>query len=223
VRPLVLRKRKYFTIKNPNSIVAEEYENIRANIEFSSFENNCRSIMITSPGVGEGKSITTTNLAISLAQNNKKVLIVDANIRKPSIHQIFKIKNSLGLTNILIGQKTLEETLNQTEIGRVSVVTSGPIPNNSEKLFRSALLEQLLEKAKELFDYVLVDAPTILEEKDPKIIAGRCDGVILVIKNGKTEENLALEAKNALEVANAKILGVVLNAKRHNPLLKIRS
>ncbi|WP_227936337.1 CpsD/CapB family tyrosine-protein kinase [Alkalihalobacillus deserti] len=100
--------------KNLNSVVAEEYDNIRANIEFSSFENNCRSIMITSSNYEEGKSITTANLAISLAHSSKKVLIIDANIRNPSIHQIFKIKNTVGLTNLLIGQKTLEETLNQT-------------------------------------------------------------------------------------------------------------
>ncbi len=200
--------------KNLHSVVAEEYEMIRSNIEFASFENNCRSIMITSPGYGEGKSITTANLAISLAQDSKKVLIIDADIRRPSIHQIFKIKNTVGLTNVLIGQKKLEETLNQTEFGRIGVLTSGPIPTNTEKLLRSVLLEQLLEKAKELYDYVLVDVPPVLEENDTKIIASQCDGVILVVRNGKTEDYLAVEAKNSLEVAHAKILGVVLNSKR---------
>jgi capsular exopolysaccharide synthesis family protein len=206
--------------KNLNSIVAEEYDMIRANIEFSSFENDCRSIMITSPSYGEGKSITTANLAISIAQDSKKVLIIDANIRNPSIHQIFKIKNTIGLTNILIGQKKLEETLNQTEFGRVGVVTSGPIPNNSEKLFRSVLLEQLITKAKELYDYVLIDVPPVLEENDTKIIAGQTDGVILVIRNGRTEDYLAVEAKNSLEVAHANMLGVILNAKRRGLFFK---
>jgi capsular exopolysaccharide synthesis family protein len=200
--------------KNPNSVVAEEYEMIRANIQFSSFQSNCRSIMITSPSYGEGKSITTANLAISLAQDNKKVLIIDANVRNPSIHQIFKIKNSIGLTNILIGQKRLEEALNQTEFGRIGVVTSGPIPDNTEKLFRSIMLEQLINKSKEIYDYVLIDVPPVLEVNDTKIIAGQTDGVILVLKNGKTEDYLAIEAKNSLEVAQAKMLGVILNAKR---------
>ncbi|MFC0560056.1 CpsD/CapB family tyrosine-protein kinase [Halalkalibacter alkalisediminis] len=206
--------------KNLHSIVADEYDTIRENIEFASFENNYRSIMITSPTYGEGKSITTANLAISLAQNSKKVLIIDANIRNPSIHQIFKIKNTIGLTNVLIGQKALEETLNQTEFGRIGVVTSGPIPNNSEKLFRSVLLEQLLDKAKELYDYVLIDVPPVLEENDSKIMASLCDGVILVVRNGKTEDALALEAKKSLVMVHANLLGVILNGKRTNPILR---
>ena len=187
---------------------------IKMNIEFSALENQSRTLVITSPNYKEGKSTTTVNLAISMAQDKKKVLIIDADVRKPNIHLMFKIKNTMGLTNVLSGQVTMEETINQSEFGGLGVLTSGPIPLNPVALFHSQLMEQLLEKAREQYDFVLIDAPPVLEEQDTKIIARQSDGVILVVKNGKTEDLLALEAKNTLELSNAKLLGVILNAKK---------
>lgn len=197
-----------------NALVTEEYDRIRTNIEFSSIENNCRSITITSPTRGEGKSTTATNIAYSLAREGKTVLLIDANIKNPMLNMYFKIKNTFGLTNILAGQKLLEEAINQTETSRLHLLTSGPIPLNTEKLFKSTLMDKLLDEAKGKYDFVIIDAPGILEDPDTKIIANRSDGVILVVRNRKTEDVLALEAKNALDIANAKFLGVVLNGKR---------
>ncbi|TWI58123.1 tyrosine-protein kinase family protein [Halalkalibacter nanhaiisediminis] len=175
--------------------------------------DNCRTLVLTSPSYKEGKSTTTVNLAISMVQDEKKVLIIDANVRKPTIHHMFKIKNEIGLTNVLSGQATLEETINQSEFAGLDVLTSGPIPLNTEALFYSELIEQFHEKEKDEYDLVLIDAPPVLEEKDTKIIAKQSDGVILVFRNGKTVDLLALEAKNMLELSNANLLGVILNAK----------
>ncbi|MBP3951527.1 CpsD/CapB family tyrosine-protein kinase [Bacillus suaedae] len=203
-----------------NAIITEEYNRIRTNIEFSSIENNCRSIAITSPTRGEGKSTTATNIAYSLAREGKKVLLIDASIKTPMLNMFFRIKNTFGLTNILAGQKLLEEVINQTETNRLHLLTSGPIPLNTEKLFKSMLMDKLMEEAKGKYDFVIIDTPGILEDPDTKILANRSDGVILVVRNRRTEDVLALEAKKALEIANAKFLGVILNGKRSTKIFK---
>ncbi|MDT8861112.1 CpsD/CapB family tyrosine-protein kinase [Alkalihalobacillus sp. MEB130] len=216
---LKMKKKKFITInKHPESLINDEYESIKTNLEFTAMENHCRTLVITSPNYGEGKSITTANLAISLAHDGKKVLIIDTNVRRPFINAIFKIKNNIGLTNILIGQKLLEEAINHTEVPLVNVVTSGPLPLDTERLFKSTLMDKVLEQSRELFDYVLIDTPAVLEESDTKIIASRCDGVIMVVRNGQTEDESALEAKNMLDISNAKLLGVIFNAKAKSVL-----
>ena len=218
---LKIKKRSFLTHHNhPNSVIANEYEYIRQNIEFSTYENSCRSLLVTSPGKGEGKSTTSANLAVVLATPDKKVLLIDANIKKPSIHHLFKIKNTIGLTNILSGQKTLGDTVNQTDIVSLKVLTSGPLPYNIESLLKSKNMESLYEQALKLYDYIVFDTPSVLEDNTAKILSAKCDGVILVIKSGKTEDNLALEAKRSLQMSKAKILGVIFNNKKRKFSLK---
>ncbi|KMK75041.1 CpsD/CapB family tyrosine-protein kinase [Alkalihalobacillus pseudalcaliphilus] len=202
------------TINHYDSLIAEEYEFIRTNIEFTVLENNCKVIGITSPSGGEGKSTTVANLALSLAEMGKKVLIIDMNVRNPMINKMFHIKNTIGLTNILVGQKHLEEVIVQTGEPLIGVIPAGPIPYNTERLFKSQLMDQLFESAQKIYDLILVDGPSILAENEAKIIANRCDGVVMVIQYGKTEDTVALEAKKSLIIAKAKLLGVVINAKR---------
>jgi capsular exopolysaccharide synthesis family protein len=196
----------------PQSLI-EEIERIRLNVEFSSFENKSKTLVFTSPSYKEGKTTIVTQLAMSLAENGNNVLLIDTDIKKPTLHKLFKIKNTAGLTNVLTGQKTVEETINQTNIGRLKVLTAGPIPYNTEKIFKSTILDQLLDQLSIMYDYILIDSSPALEGNDTRIFASKCDGVILVVKNGRTEASLALEAKKALEIAKANILGVVLNAK----------
>ncbi|WP_157811979.1 CpsD/CapB family tyrosine-protein kinase [Alteribacter populi] len=198
---------------NPSSIIANEYEKIRINLEFSSFETKSRVLIITSPGFGEGKSTTVANLAVSLAQEGKNVLLIDTDVKDPTIHKMFKMKNAIGLTNFLSGQKKMEEIVNRTEIARLKLITSGPVPHDSEKIFKSRLMETLITEGLKQYDYVLFDSPPVLEGDEAKVVASRCEGVILVIRNGKTEDTLALEAKKSLETSNAKLLGVILNGK----------
>ncbi|MBM7618285.1 capsular exopolysaccharide synthesis family protein [Bacillus tianshenii] len=205
--------------QTPQSLI-EEIERIRLNVEFSSFENKCKTLIFTSPSYKEGKTTIVTHLAAALAENGQTVLLIDTDIKKPTLHKVFKIKNTMGLTNILTGQKTFEETVNQTNIGRLRVLTAGPIPYSTEKIFKSITLDQLLEGISSSFDYILIDSAPALKGNDTRIFASKCDGVILVVKNGKTENSLALEAKKALEIAKANLLGVILNAKPRGLLNK---
>ncbi len=213
-------EKSLITLKRPQSIIAEQYSNIRTNIEFSMYEHNAKTIVVTSPTAGEGKSTMITNLAFSLAQEGKKVLIIDSNVRHPSIHHYFKMKNVVGLTNVLVGQKPLSEAITITE-HNIAVITSGPIPANSTQLFASSVMIELLDAVKEQFDVVLLDSAPVLEGMDTKTFAGRCDGVILVVSRGKTENDEAIEAKQILDVAKANVMGIVLNAKT-NSFLKRR-
>ncbi|KYG27668.1 CpsD/CapB family tyrosine-protein kinase [Alkalihalobacillus trypoxylicola] len=207
-------KKKIQVKKHPDSQISEEFDLIRMNMEFSSIENQCRTIAITSANEGEGKSTITANLALSLAEDGKRVLILDMNVRNPAIHKIFHIKNSLGLTNVLIGQKHIEEVILQTGDPLIGVVVSGPIPYNSERLYKSPLMEKVLEKAKQLYDFVLIDTPSILNESDTKVISSKSEGVIMIVQHGKTEDQSAIEAKKLLQIAKAKLIGVIVNRRR---------
>ncbi|WP_404445310.1 CpsD/CapB family tyrosine-protein kinase [Sutcliffiella horikoshii] len=198
--------------QTPQSLI-EEIERIRLNVEFSSFENKSKVIIFTSPGYKEGKTTIVTHLGAALAENGQNVLLIDTDIKKPTLHKVFKIKNTVGLTNVLTGQKTAEESINQTSIGRMKVLTAGPIPYSTEKVFKSTTLDELLKTLSTSFDYILVDSAPALQGNDTRIFASKCDGVIMVVKDGKTENAKAIEAKKALEIAKANLLGVVLNAK----------
>jgi capsular exopolysaccharide synthesis family protein len=207
-------------IKNTPQSLIEEIERIRLNLEFSSYENKSKTLVFTSPGHKEGKTTIVTQLAASLAENGSNVLLIDIDLKKPTLHKVFKIKNTMGLTNVLTGQKTIDETINQTNIGRLKVLTAGPIPYSTEKVFKSSTLDNLLKQLSQTFDYILIDSAPALQGNDTRIFASKCDGVIMVVKNGKTENTLAIESKKALEIAKANLLGVVLNAKPRGPLSK---
>jgi protein-tyrosine kinase len=169
--------------------------------------------MITSPKFGEGKSMVTANLAISIARQGEKVLVIDADLRKPTLHFMFKVENKIGLTDVLDGKILMKEAVNKTAIKRLDLLTSGDIPINSTELLSSELMKQLMEEAAIDYDIVLFDTPPVLKVADTSILANQCDSVILVVKYGKTESEKALEAKTLLERARAKVLGIILNGK----------
>lgn len=210
---LKLANRDIFRSNKQTPQLIEEIERIRLNLEFSSFENNSKVIIFTSPSYKEGKTTIVTHLGAALAENGQNVLLIDTDIKKPTLHKVFKIKNTVGLTNILTGQKNMEDSINQTNVSRLRVLTAGPKPYSTEKVFKSTTLDELLKKLSKSFDYILVDSAPALSGNDTRIFASKCDGVIMVVKDGKTETTRALEAKKALEIAKANLLGVVLNAK----------
>lgn len=212
-RPDVAKGESLVTYNAPNSKISEQYRVIRTNLQFASANRKERTIVITSPNFGEGKSTTTTNLAISIAQQGEKVLIIDADLRNPTIHTIFELENTIGLTSILIGQATLDGAVNQTEIGRVDVLTSGPVPFNPAELLGSAAMETLIRKAMERYDVILFDSSPLLELTDTSILANQCDGVILVLSYNRTKNEDTLEAKRILGFTRAKLIGAILNNK----------
>ncbi|MED3912186.1 CpsD/CapB family tyrosine-protein kinase [Peribacillus simplex] len=213
-----LKKRNLVAFSSPDSLISEQYRTIRTNIKFSSVSKKRNIIMITSPTSGEGKSTTAANLAVSMAQNKEKVLLIDANLRNPAIHSIFKIPNKVGLTNILSDSNfsSLDKTVYRTGIGDLDVLTSGPIPFNPGEIMGLPVMQDFLVKCEEHYDIVLIDSPSILEVTDTKILANYCNGIILVFNNGKTELKKALATKRILQFVEEKIVGVILNENPEN-------
>jgi protein-tyrosine kinase len=196
------------------SAIAERYRTIRTNIEFSSAEKDLRSILVTSTAPGEGKSTTVANLAVVIAQQGKKVLLVDADLRKPTAHYTFDKNNLLGLTNVLTGQISLGEATTSTEVPNLDLLTSGPIPPNPAELLGSAALDELKKVALASYDLILFDTPPVLAVTDAQVLANKCDGVVLVVSSNKTDIKAVLKAKDLLKNAKAKLLGVILNQKQ---------
>lgn len=205
--------RKLITAVAPKNAISEQYRTIRTNIQYSSIDKEIRTIMITSSGPSEGKSTTVANLAVTFAQLGKRVLLVDADLRKPTVHHTFGTDNMVGLTTVLTKQATFDKAITETEEQDLYILTSGPIPPNPAELLSSKSMEQFLEEAKQKFDYVLFDTPPLLAVADPQIIANQCDGSILVISSERTEIDQAKKAKELLENAQSKLLGAVLNNK----------
>lgn len=203
--------RHLITQLNPRSPISEQYRTLRTNLEFSSVDKVLKTMLVTSSSPGEGKSMTTANLAVVYAQQGKKVLMIDADLRKPTVHYTFRLDNLRGLSNILVNEARLEETANSTGIDNLDVISSGPIPPNPSELLGSKRMKSLIEEASNLYDIVIFDTPPVLAVTDAQILANVVDGSILVIRSGQTEYELAIKAKEALEPAHAKLLGTVLN------------
>lgn len=208
-----LTQRSLITHRNPKSPIAEQYRTIRTNIQFSSIDKELKTLMITSSGPGEGKSTTVANLAVVLAQQEKRVLLIDTDLRKPTVHYTFKVSNIYGVTSILTRQTTLRDTIVSSKIPNLDVLPSGPIPPNPSELINSKSMNDLIEEASRMYDYVLFDTPPLIAVTDGQLLAHHVDGVILVVSSGKTEIESATKAKELLENANAKIIGAVLNEK----------
>lgn len=203
------------SVLHNKSVVAEQYRTIRTNIEFSSVQTSLRSILVTSSVPGEGKSFSAANLAAVFAQQQeKKVLLVDADLRKPTINQTFQVDNVTGLTNVLVGNASLSETVQKTPIDNLYVLTSGSTPPNPAELLSSKAMGDLISEIYEQFSLVIFDSPPLLAVADAQILANQTDGSVLVVLSGKTKTDTVLKAKDALEQSNAKLLGALLNKKK---------
>ncbi|MFK9094240.1 CpsD/CapB family tyrosine-protein kinase [Bacillus salipaludis] len=210
---ITTNKRSLITMMDSKSPISEQYRTIRTNIQYSTVDKNVKTLMVTSSGPGEGKSTTVANLAVTFAQQGKKVLLVDADMRKPTVHYTFNQTNTFGLTSVLTKQITLEEAIDETSVENLFVLTSGPIPPNPAELLSSKAMEQFFQTAEKLYDIILFDTPPLLAVTDAQILASRCEGTILVVYSGKTEKEQMVKAKELLDSAQSKLLGVVLNHK----------
>ena len=208
------KERQLIAHHSPRSPISEQYRTLRTNIEFSSIDEPIRTILITSTTPGEGKSTTAANLAIVFAQQGKKALIGDTDLRNPTVHYTFRIANTFGLTNILTKQSTLNEAVQMTSIKDVFVLTCGPIPPNPAELIGSESMTQFIQSAAEQFDIVIFDTPPVLAVTDAQILANKVDACILVFSSGSTNIDAAIKTKEVLSNAKAKLLGVVLNKKK---------
>jgi protein-tyrosine kinase len=206
-------KRNLITHFSPRAAISEQYRTIRTNIQFSSVDESIRTLLVTSSGPEEGKSTTVANLAVVFAQQGKKVLLIDADLRKPTVHYTFQLDNTTGLTNVLTKQTQLEKAAVTTLVDNLSVLSSGPIPPNPAELLGSKAMEDMLVVALEQYDIVIFDTPPVLAVTDAQILANRCDGTILVVGSGKTQIEPAMKSKELLLSSKGKLLGVVLNRK----------
>lgn len=204
-------KRQIITLTNPRSPISESYRALRTNIEFSSIDEKLQVLMVSSAGPGEGKSTTITNLAVTFAQSEKKVVLIDADLRKPTAHHTFSISNRYGLSSIISQQCSLEEGIQVTDIPNLDVITSGAIPPNPAEMMGSKRMTATIEQLRQMYDIVLIDTPPLLAVTDAQIVSTKSDGVILVVDQGKVKRDIASKAVKNLESVNARILGVVLN------------
>lgn len=205
--------RKLITVTQPKSPVAEQYRTIRTNIEFMAVDREIQAILVTSATQGEGKSTTASNLAVAYAQQGKKVLIVDTDMRRPTVHYTFRVANGLGLSSLLTRQAEKDKAILPTKIDNLSILTAGPIPPNPAELLSSRAMEHLVSQLREEFDVIIFDAPPLLQVADSRITSKLTDGVVLVVGCTTSDRQRVLKAKEQLELAEAKILGVVLNRR----------
>lgn len=211
---------KLIAKSNPKSPVVEQYKTIRTNIQFASIDRELHSIMVTSTGPGEGKSTTAGNLAVVFAQQGKKVLLVDTDLRKPTVHKTFGIPNTEGLSNVLTKRIDLAEAIIATDEANLFILPSGPIPPNPAELLMSKAMRSFQNQIQQLFELVIFDTPPLLAVTDAQVMAHQCDGTILVVSSENTKKEQAEKAVELLKIANANVLGVVLNnakvSKSHN-------
>ena len=196
--------------KKNNSIVSEAYRTIRTNLEYSSVDKKLKTIVVTSSEPGEGKSTVCSNLAYLLAEGEKKILIVDSDLRKPSLHRKFRVSNEVGLTDLLVGKVTVSEAIKNID-KNLDLITSGQKTPNPAEMIASQTMEKLINKFKEYYDYILIDTPPVLSINDARILATKCDGTIYVIRAGKTKNNNILNGYKELEKVNANVVGSVVN------------
>ncbi|SDT17336.1 capsular exopolysaccharide family [Paenibacillaceae bacterium GAS479] len=205
------RKWSLITESNPKSPISESYRMLRTGVEYAGVDEPVDLMMVTSCRAGEGKSTTSANVAVTFAQAGQRVLLIDADMRKPSQHHIFGLSNRSGLTGVLNGRFGLEQGIQETAVNGLDVLTAGQTPPNPSEMLGSKAMSSLLELAKSRYDRVIIDTPPIMAVTDAHIVAGKCDGVLLVIDSGKVKSDVARKAKASLENAGSRILGVVLN------------
>jgi capsular exopolysaccharide synthesis family protein len=209
-----IKKRSSISMLKSKSPVVEQYRTIRTNLQFSAVEKDIKTMIFTSANPGEGKSTTSINVAAVFAQQGKRVLIIDADLRKPSVHTNFNMENYLGLTNIISKQNQLLDAVQPAIYPNLDVLTSGPIPPNPSELLGSNGMVTVLDEAKLNYDLVILDTPPVNAVTDAQVLASMTDGVVLVVSSGSTEIHQAQKAKELLENANAKLLGAILNKKK---------
>lgn len=205
-------KDKLITVHDLFSPIAESYRLIRSNIQFMSVDQPAKSMVITSSNPGEGKSMTAANLAIIMAQAELKTILVDADLRRPTLHKVFGVPNLGGLTDLLRSPEfELNSYMKNTGIENLQLLTSGPLPPNPAELLGSQRMAQLVQLLEEMADVIIFDSPPVLPVTDAMVLAKRVDGVILVTQANRTRRDVTKEALKRLDRVTANLLGIILN------------
>jgi len=197
---------------HPRSPISEAYRTLRTNIQFSTLDRPLKTLLVASANPLEGKSTTVANLATAMAQAGLSVIVVDSDLRRPSLHNFFKVPNGKGLTNALLrNSPNLDSFLQTTKVENLRLLTSGPLPPNPSELLGSRRMEGLIEQLKREADVILFDSPPILAVTDAAVLASRLDGVLLVVDAGSLRREAAMLAKENMARVGANLLGAALN------------
>ncbi|HDL19243.1 MAG TPA: polysaccharide biosynthesis tyrosine autokinase [Bacteroidetes bacterium] len=202
---------RLITHLKPKSPISEAYRSLRTQIQYSKADNPPRTILVSSPGPGEGKSTSVTNLAISVAQMGSKTILVDADLRRPVLHNLFSLKRETGLSNYLVGRASLDEIIKTTGVENLDLITTGILPPNPSEVLASQRMEQLIQDLSQNYDYVFFDSPPLIAVTDALVLAPKVDGVILVLRSEITDQDAAIRAHELLENVKASLLGSLLN------------
>ncbi|UTH12657.1 CpsD/CapB family tyrosine-protein kinase [Macrococcoides canis] len=195
----------------PKSTISEQYRMIRSNIMFSGIDNEIKKLVVTSAAPSAGKSTTAANIAVAYAQAGKNVLLIDGDLRKPTVQYTFETKNVFGLSNLITDQININQAVQNTQVENLSIMTSGPIPPNPSELLASKRFKELLSNFEEYFDMIIIDTPPVLAVTDAVIMSTLVDGTILVTNVETNNKHHLMKAKEVLQKSDANILGIVLN------------
>lgn len=192
--------------------MAEAYRTLRTNLEFSNLDKSLRALVVTSASPDEGKSTTLANLAVTMAQGGKRVILMDCDLRRPTLHQLWNVKNNLGLTDMVRDDAALNNPpLQDTAVPNLKVLTSGQLPPNPAEVLGSKRMEEILAALLNRADLLLLDAPPVIAVTDAAVLASKVDGVLLIVSAGRTKREEARRAQAQLQKVNARIVGAVLN------------
>ena len=200
------------TLKEPASPISEAYRTLRMNLQFAALDAKLRSLLVTSPGPGEGKSTTLANLAVTMAQVDQRVIVVDADLRRPYLHQLFGLPADQGLTTMMLEDSALADPpLQDTDVPGLQVLTTGVLPPRPADLLGSRRMELVIDTLTERADLVIFDAPPVMAVTDAIVLASKVSGVLLVVSAGDTKREHAQHAVERLKKVNSRIVGAVLN------------
>jgi capsular exopolysaccharide synthesis family protein len=201
----------YLVDEGPESQHAEAYRVLRTNILFSRKDEKLNTIVVVSAGAGEGKSMTTVNLATVFAQAGQRVLVVDSDLRRPTLHKALHVGNNLGLTNYLLKQNKLEEVIQPTTVAMLDFMASGKLPSTSMSILGSAQMKEMVAELKQRYDFIFFDSPPVLGVSDASVLASEVDMVIQVIQYRRYPQPMSIRAKQLIEKVGGNLIGILLN------------
>lgn len=208
----ISEERKNLLTPRSDFFVREAYKALRTNVSFAlEGEENCKVIVVTSSLQGEGKSITAMNLAISYAMTDRKVLVIDCDLRRPKVARLMQMSAKYGLSNVIVNPDLLDQAILPTSVKGLNIMLSGDIPPNPSELLSSAKMQSLLGKLREMYDFIILDSPPINMVIDAVVLAPESDGVLFLVRANRAERGSVIHAVEQLEYAKIKILGFVLN------------
>ena len=211
----------FITLTEPRSPAAEAYRTLRTNLTFfAALDRPVESLIVTSAAPNEGKSEVLANLAVTMAQGERRTILVDADLRRPGLHKLFGVVNDRGLTTMILEEEALDDPpLLDVGVENLLLVPSGPLPPNPADVLGSSRMEQVIEAFKGRADVILFDAPPVIAVTDAAVLGTKVDGVLLVVAAGRTRRDHAERAKELLERVNVRIIGAVLNEARRDAAL----